>query len=108
MAADAERIARAFHDEYEAHAEKHGWETQEATRSIFDDLPAENRQTMLSTVQALLDRRVIAPASPVLGDEERERLTKLELEALLRVRMRHCSGVFECQLEFLRSLRPNS
>lgn len=64
MASNAEKIARAFHDEYEAFAEVHGWETQEATRTSFDDLPAENRQTMISTVQALLDRNVIAPTHP--------------------------------------------
>jgi hypothetical protein len=59
----AEKIARAFHDEYEAFAAMHGWETQETTRTSFDDLPDENRRTMLATVQALLDRKILA-ASP--------------------------------------------
>lgn len=66
----AEAIARAFHDEYEAFAEAHGWETQESTRVAFDDLPAENRATMVSTVQALLDRKIISAnfTQPVPGN----------------------------------------
>lgn len=47
-------------DEYEAFSEMHGWETQEASRVAFNDLPEANRQAMLSTVRALIDRGVIA------------------------------------------------
>lgn len=54
-----EKIARAFHDEYQAFAEAHGWETQRTTRVAFDDLPERNRGTMLDTIRALLDRRLI-------------------------------------------------
>jgi hypothetical protein len=56
---EAVKIARAFHDEYEAFAEMHGWETQEATRVAFDDLPEANRKVMVDTVLALLSRGVI-------------------------------------------------
>lgn len=59
-----EKIARAFHDEYEAFAEANGWETQKRSRVAFDDLPAENRATMISTVRALLHRRIIRPSAP--------------------------------------------
>jgi hypothetical protein len=72
----AETIARAFHDEYEAFAEAHGWETQKSSRVAFDDLPEENRATMVSTVQALLDRRIIAasnqPPSPQADEVDEE------------------------------------
>ena len=55
-----ERIARAFHDLYETWARVHGWETQEKSRTSFDDLPAKNKATMISTVEGLLDGGVIA------------------------------------------------
>lgn len=62
------KIARAFHDEYEAQAQRHGWATQEATRTAFDDLPAANRLTMLATVRALLGRGIIS--SPDCSTQE--------------------------------------
>ena len=55
-----EAIAKAFHDAYEIHAAGEGWETQEASRTTFDDLPEANKQTMLKTIQSLLDDGVIA------------------------------------------------
>ncbi len=67
-----EKIAREFHDEYEAWAAANGWETQESTRTSFDDLPAANRETMLATVQALLDRKIIS--APVTQPEVPEAL----------------------------------
>jgi hypothetical protein len=69
-----EKIARAFHDEYEAWAANWGWETNKASRCSFDELPDENRQAMLSTVRALLDRRVIYPAAlpSLTGSLQRE------------------------------------
>lgn len=70
-----ERIARAFHDEYEAWAEANGWETQEATRTSFDDLPAENRETMLATVRSLLGRRVISTEYALRSQIERDLLS---------------------------------
>lgn len=78
---EAEKIARAFHDEYEAFAQMYGWETQQATRVSFDELPAENQQTMISTVRALLNRRVITRQRPVYGarrDNAEQRAETLE------------------------------
>jgi len=69
-------IARAFHDEYEAFAEANGWETQKRSRVAFDDLPAENRATMVSTVRALLDRRLIRP--PAAAPPATEGLTLVQ------------------------------
>lgn len=56
----AERIARAFHEVYEAEAEVWGWSTQDSSRVPWDDLPAANKTTMVSTVGLLLVRGVIA------------------------------------------------
>jgi hypothetical protein len=54
-------IARAFHDAYEEAAAARGWATQERSRVPFDQLPPENRETMLVTVGSLLTRGVIKP-----------------------------------------------
>jgi hypothetical protein len=56
-------IAAHFHDEYEAAAEKAGWATQERSRVAFDELPPENRETMVATVGALFARKLIAPGT---------------------------------------------
>jgi hypothetical protein len=71
-------IARAFHDEYEAWARAHGWETQKEARTSFDDLPTPNRLTMLATVRALLDRHIISLPAPqgVSGGGETDRLRR--------------------------------
>jgi len=82
MAEGVERIARAFHDEYEAWAAASGWETQEATRTGFDDLPAENRATMLATVQSLVDRKIVLSASDLAQARNQERELERELEEL--------------------------
>jgi len=81
---EAVKIARAFHDEYEAFAEMHGWTTQKNTRVAFDDLPTANRKTMIDTVSALLSRGIVsAPAIEAAAVErERERLARL-LKALV-------------------------
>jgi hypothetical protein len=67
-----EKIARAFHDEYEAFAEAYEWRTQESTRVAFDELPEANRGTMISTVRSLLERHLIYPADhpAVLSSDE--------------------------------------
>jgi hypothetical protein len=64
-----EDLARAFHDEYEVQAAQEGWETQKASRITFEELPAENRETMLSTVRNLLSRGLITSPSALLSDE---------------------------------------
>jgi len=40
-------LAKFMHDEYEMYAKKVGWETQESTKTIFDELPLANREVML-------------------------------------------------------------
>lgn len=52
-------IAECFHEVYEQVARDQGWATQEASRVSFDELPESNRQTMLGTVDTLLDEGVI-------------------------------------------------
>lgn len=54
-----EQIARAFHNEYEARAVEHGWETQKVSRVEWDKIPKSNRDLMIATVKALLDKGVI-------------------------------------------------
>jgi hypothetical protein len=39
----------------------HGWDTQEATRREWDDLPEANRAVMLDVVRTLLEANVIKP-----------------------------------------------
>lgn len=56
-----ETIARAFHNTYEAQADFYGWETQEATRTAWDDLPTANKALMLSVVDTLITTAVIVP-----------------------------------------------
>jgi hypothetical protein len=56
-----EIIGQFFHDEYERLAPEHGWETQDATRVHWNDLPPNNRALMIRAVRSLLDRDVIAP-----------------------------------------------
>jgi hypothetical protein len=60
-----DRIAFAFHWEYERAARREGWETQQTTQVAWDDLPEENRLTMLATVRALLDLGVITPGEKI-------------------------------------------
>ncbi|MBA3688441.1 MAG: hypothetical protein H0W81_06405 [Chloroflexi bacterium] len=57
----AERIAQAFHERYEWWATKHGWASQVGVTVRWEDVPKANRETMVSTVQSLLDTDVILP-----------------------------------------------
>jgi hypothetical protein len=67
-----EQVARAAHAFYERFAKVHRWKTQEATRDkAFDDLPPENRATMLATFRGLLDAGVILPGPAVTGRIEK-------------------------------------
>lgn len=50
-----EEVARAFHWQYERIAAEKGWATQERSRVDWDDLPPENRETMLATVKAVFE-----------------------------------------------------
>ena len=48
-------LARKFHATYEKNAVLHGWKTQEACQTDFDDLPPQNKTTMLVTCAELLE-----------------------------------------------------
>lgn len=56
---DAELVAQAFHETYEAQAPHHGWETQQRSRKVWEEVPEENRRLMVSVAQTLLDKGVI-------------------------------------------------
>lgn len=59
--ARVEAIARAFHWQYDLAAEQQEWDTQEATKVPWEELPEANRLTMLWTVDRLLgDGTIIA------------------------------------------------
>ena len=62
---DTEAIARRFHAAYEAQADFYGWETQEATRTRWDELPTANKALMLSVVDTLLTTGIIVPGPRV-------------------------------------------
>ncbi len=55
----AERVAREFHAAYERLAPEHGYETREASAKPWENVPDNNRNLMVATVQDLLDRGVI-------------------------------------------------
>lgn len=55
----AEDIAQAFHESYEELAPDHGYETREASRKPWSDVPEQNKGLMVAVVQDLLDRGVI-------------------------------------------------
>lgn len=56
----AEWIARCFHAAYERRAPEFGWETQERSRTEWDDVPEENRKLMIAVVEELLESGLIA------------------------------------------------
>lgn len=62
----AESIARAFHETYERLAPEHGWETQQRSRTSWEDVPEENKRLMVATAQHLLDKHVIVEGAAVL------------------------------------------
>lgn len=57
-----------MHDEYERLAKAEKWQTQEITRVKFDDLPAENKATMLALADKMLKTFSIISLNPsVIG-----------------------------------------
>jgi len=58
----AERIAKAFHEAYETLAPEHGYRTREASAKPWSEVPADNKDLMVATVQRLLDLGTIRPA----------------------------------------------
>jgi hypothetical protein len=57
--AQAARIAKRFHEVYEALAPSHGYETREASAKPWADVPAQNKRLMVATVRRLLDEGTI-------------------------------------------------
>jgi len=56
MALDsAERVAQQFHEAYEDLAPEFGYETREASRKPWDQVPEQNRSLMIAVVQRLKD-----------------------------------------------------
>lgn len=61
----AEQIAKAFHDAYESLAPEHGYETRKESAKPWSDVPENNRNLMVATVQSLLDSGAISGAEIV-------------------------------------------
>jgi len=59
MTSTEETIAQRFHEAYEELAPDHGYETREASRKPWGDVPEQNRGLMIAVVGALLDAGVI-------------------------------------------------
>lgn len=59
MEVEAEKIAREFHYSYEGLAPAFSYETREASRVPWCDVPEANRLLMIATVGSLLARGVI-------------------------------------------------
>lgn len=55
----AEEIARKFHEAYEDLAPEHGYETREASRKPWSEVPDQNKGLMIAVVHRLLDTGVI-------------------------------------------------
>lgn len=51
---ETKKLAEFMHDVYEEVAKSEGWETQKKTRVKFDDLPIENKRTMLAVAGKVL------------------------------------------------------
>lgn len=51
-----EELAEWLHDQYEEIAKEKGWQTQEKSRVKFEDLPKENKETMLALSEKILTR----------------------------------------------------
>ena len=63
----AEELAKIMHNEYESEAIKNNWKTQENCRVPFEDLPEENKQTMLAVA-----KKVLANIASELGEHYRK------------------------------------
>ena len=52
---DAEKLAKLFHDTYEELAPSHGYETREASRKPWEDVPENNKGLMIAVCQRVLE-----------------------------------------------------
>jgi hypothetical protein len=57
--ADAERVAKAFHESYERQAPSVGYETREASAVPWEEVPEQNRTLMIKVAADLLNRGII-------------------------------------------------
>lgn len=55
----AEQIAQRFHEAYEELAPNHGYETREASRKPWSEVPQNNKSLMIAVVSRLLEQGVI-------------------------------------------------
>lgn len=63
-----EQACEVMHDAYELAAVTQGWETQQASRKPWADVPEANRETMRAAVRTLLTWLETRPTSPGSGD----------------------------------------
>ncbi|WP_328902297.1 hypothetical protein OHR86_22410 [Streptomyces sp. NBC_00441] len=64
---NAETIAQRFHEAYEELAPSHGYETREASRKPWSDVPEQNKSLMVAVVDRLLTTGVIAAEGGTRG-----------------------------------------
>lgn len=105
--ADAEQIARAFHEAYEKLAPQYGYKTRRASAVPWADVPESNRSLMIATVSALLDEGVFAASAALRRAEaaidrvrraiDTERAGALESEAMDGPRPIHDAQLNTCQ-----------
>jgi hypothetical protein len=62
---DAERVAKRFHEVYEALAPKFDWETQQRSRVAWDDV---NRALMIAVANELIEAEAIFPGPSLYAD----------------------------------------
>lgn len=56
---DSERIAKAFHENYERLASAFSYVTREASAKPWDEVPENNKKLMMSVVDSLIGQRII-------------------------------------------------
>lgn len=57
----AERLARAFHENYERLAPEFGYRTREASAKPWADVPDDNKRLMVATAEAVLREEGLLP-----------------------------------------------
>ena len=58
---EAEKIAKHFHQTYEELAPSFSYETREASRTEWENVPENNKKLMVAVVENLLSNQVIIP-----------------------------------------------
>lgn len=69
----AEELAQLFHETYEELAPEHGYETREASRKPWSEVPENNRNLMIAVCSRILDGDSLASLR-----RDSERLARLE------------------------------